>query len=89
MSEADPMPLSPEQPLCNRPRGLPGRIVRLDGDPGHDPVIRRLYELGFDEGAPVELTHRGPLGGDPLAVRVGQMTVALRRAEAARILVRG
>lgn len=39
----------------------------------------RLCELGFDEGVDVEILHRAPFGGDPIAVRVGNMVVALRR----------
>ncbi len=46
----------------------------------------RLVELGFDEGAEVEALHRAPLG-DPLAVRVGRTTVALRAELARAILV--
>jgi ferrous iron transport protein A len=53
---------------------------------GLDPdTARRLCELGFDEGVDVEILHRAPFGGDPLAVRVGNMTVALRR-EMARLI---
>lgn len=48
---------------------------------------RRLRELGFDEGVGVELVHRAPFGGDPVACRVGRMTVALRRANAIAITV--
>ncbi|PTQ13354.1 iron transporter FeoA [Sphingomonas oleivorans] len=48
---------------------------------------RRLRELGFDEGVRVEALHRGPFGLDPIACRVGRMTIALRRATAAAILV--
>jgi ferrous iron transport protein A len=48
---------------------------------------RRLIELGFVEGARVEILHQGLFGGDPIAVRVNEATVALRRREAASILV--
>ena len=48
---------------------------------------RRLIELGFVEGARVELLHEGLFGRDPIAVRVNEATVALRRREAASILV--
>lgn len=41
-------------------------------------TAKRLCELGFDEGVDVEILHRAPFGGDPLAVRVGNMVVALR-----------
>lgn len=48
---------------------------------------RRLIELGFVEGARVEILHQGLLGGDPIAGRINDATVALRRREAASILV--
>lgn len=48
---------------------------------------RRLRELGFDEGAAVEVLHRARLGHGPIACRVGRMTVALRRAVAGAIHV--
>jgi ferrous iron transport protein A len=48
---------------------------------------RRLRELGFDEGVRVEKLHQGPIGLDPIACRVGRMTVAIRRAHAAAISV--
>ena len=51
-------------------------IDRAGLDPGR---AQRLCELGFDEGVDVEILHRAPFGGDPLAVRVGNMVVALRR----------
>ncbi|MBY0519611.1 MAG: 1-deoxy-D-xylulose-5-phosphate synthase, partial [Sphingomonas sp.] len=44
---------------------------------GLDPLTaQRLHELGFDEGVDIELLHRAPFGGDPIAVRVGNMVVA-------------
>src|SRR5262245_53542204 len=48
---------------------------------------RRLIELGFVEGATVELLHEGLFGGDPIAVRVAHSTIALRRREAMAVLV--
>jgi ferrous iron transport protein A len=48
---------------------------------------RRLRELGFDEGVKVQALHVGPFGRDPIACRVGRMTIALRRANAAAIHV--
>jgi ferrous iron transport protein A len=44
-------------------------------------------ELGFTEGASVEILHEGIFGRDPIAVRVNGATVALRRREAMAILV--
>ncbi len=48
---------------------------------------RWLEEIGFVVGERVMLMARGLPGGDPLVVRVGQSTFALRRAEAACIQV--
>ena len=48
---------------------------------------RRLIELGFVEGAQVEVLHQGPFGGDPIAVRVDDATVAIRRRDATGIVV--
>lgn len=45
-------------------------------------MLRRLAELGFIAGEPVQMLRRGPGGRDPLAVRVGDTLFALRRAEA-------
>ena len=46
---------------------------------------RWLEEIGFVPGERVELLARAMPGGDPLAIRVGQSTFALRCAEAACI----
>lgn len=48
-------------------------------------IARRLKELGFVKGEAVRVLHRGYFGGEPLAVRVGQSTFALRLFEAALI----
>ena len=45
-------------------------------------MLRRLAEIGFIAGEPVQVLRRGPGGRDPLAVRVGDTLFALRRAEA-------
>ena len=72
--------------------GFRGRIESLSveragtGLPGPE-LERRLIELGFVEGAAVELLHQGLFGSDPIAVRVAHATIALRRREAMAILV--
>ncbi|MGA0545892.1 FeoA family protein [Brevundimonas sp. VNH65] len=48
---------------------------------------RRLLELGFVEGAQVELLHQGLFGADPIAIKVDDMRVALRRHEAASLTI--
>ncbi len=47
----------------------------------------RLIELGFVEGAKVEVLHEGIVGRDPIAVRVENVTIAVRRREAMAIIV--
>ena len=49
---------------------------------------RRLLEIGFVEGARIEVLHEGFIGRDPIAVRLDDMRVALRRREAQGVLVR-
>jgi ferrous iron transport protein A len=44
-------------------------------------------ELGFVPGEKIRMLKRGLPGGDPLAVKVGQSTFALRRFEAALITI--
>jgi ferrous iron transport protein A len=39
------------------------------------------------EGAQVEVLQEGPIGGDPIAVRVDDMRVALRRSEAMNVIL--
>jgi ferrous iron transport protein A len=79
--------------LGEAPVGFRGRIVALDmgrADAAGLPkaeLERRLLELGFVEGAKVELLHQGLFGGDPIAVRVADTTIALRRREAMAIMV--
>ena len=48
---------------------------------------RWLEEIGFIVGEHVMLMARALPGGDPLVVRIGQSTFALRRAEAACVQV--
>lgn len=65
------------------PIGGTARIVAVDWTQLADEEARRLRALGIDEGAQVAVAHRGILGGrDPIAVTVGRMTVAMRRAHA-------
>lgn len=47
----------------------------------------RLRHFGFDEGVAVQPLHRGLFGRDPIAIRVGRMTVAIRRKHAGAIQV--
>ena len=64
------------------------RIVAVDWAALAEDEGKRLKALGVDEGAEVAVIHRGIFGTrDPLAIRIGRMTVALRRAHALAIEV--
>jgi ferrous iron transport protein A len=69
--------------------GDSGRITSIDWSPLDVREARRLRELGLEEGATVEMLHRGVLffWKDPLAVRIGRMTIAIRKAHAAQMQV--
>ena len=45
-------------------------------------ALRRLAELGFIPGEPVQLLRRGPGGREPLAVLIGDTLFGLRLLEA-------
>lgn len=69
-------------------RGLIVQVGTRAGDEHAQELERRLLELGFVEGARFEVRHEGFLGRDPMAVQVNDACIALRRREAANILVR-
>jgi ferrous iron transport protein A len=74
--------MSQPLPIERLSPGQTATIIAIDRG-GLDPeTARRLHELGFDEGVDIELLHRAPFGGDPLAIRVGNMVVAVRRSMA-------
>ena len=49
--------------------------------------LREYFSAAFTEGASVEILHEGLFGRDPIAVRINDATVAIRRREAMAILV--
>jgi ferrous iron transport protein A len=70
------------------PADQAARIVAVDWSVLVDEEARRLRALGIDDGARVKVSHRGVFGGrDPIALTVGRMTVAVRRAHAAAMQV--
>ena len=61
--------------------------VRAESHPGDHGVDvnelqRRLLEFGFVEGAHVEVLHEGAIWRDPIAVRLDDMRIGLRRRDA-------
>lgn len=74
--------------LSQLPRRTPAVVDRVDATGDTDSIARRLGELGFVSGEPVEVVAAGPFGKDPLLVQVGFTRFALRRTEAARVQLR-
>lgn len=76
--------------------GMSGRVVgvgsRATGSEEQTAfsveLERRLLEMGFVEGARIEVLHEGFIGRDPIAVRVDDMRVAIRRNEANSVMMR-
>lgn len=65
------------------PLGQSARISAVDWSCLVEEEAQRLQALGLDVGAKVAVAQRGVFAGaDPLAITVGRMTVALRRAHA-------
>jgi ferrous iron transport protein A len=78
-------------PLGQAPCGFRGRIESIHVAEDANgltaaEIENRLLELGFVEGARVEILHEGTFARDPIAVRVNHATIALRRREAMSIL---
>ncbi|ESQ73497.1 ferrous iron transport protein A [Asticcacaulis sp. AC402] len=65
----------------------PARVLAVSDTSEVDPIARRLRELGFVDGEPVQVVGRGPFGADPLLIQIGFTRFALRRSEADRITV--
>ena len=92
MTAIDQSNTPPEMRLGLAKRGYSGVIQHLDAADVNSalPAIElesRLIELGFVEGARVEVLHEGIFGRDPIAVRVENITVAVRRREAMAVVV--
>lgn len=82
----------PQLPLGLAKRGYCGVIHHIAADHAGSALSSvelesRLIELGFVEGAKVEVLHEGVIGRDPIAVRVENVTIAVRRREAMAIIV--
>ena len=75
--------------LHELPHRRQAQVLRLlpASDAEESDVLLRLLEIGFLPGEPVRVMASGFPGGDPLAVRIGHTTFALRSHEAALIRV--
>jgi Fe2+ transport system protein FeoA len=71
-------------PLSHLSNGCRGQVASVGGD---DPDLRRrLLEMGFCNGANVEVVRRAPLG-DPIQFRLRGYHLSLRREQAANVVV--
>jgi ferrous iron transport protein A len=77
-----------ELSLCDLAYGQPAIVESVSDRDVSDSIARRLRELGFVAGEPVRIVARGPIGADPLLIQIGFTRFALRRSEAARVLVK-
>ena len=68
-------------------RGTRAQVAAIAWDQLGPAEASRLRHFGFDTGVSVEAVHQGPFGRDPIAIRVGRMTVAIRRRHAKAVLV--
>lgn len=73
--------------LDQLPHHRPAIVASVDWVALSQPEQRRLRNLGLDEGVAIETLHSGPIGRDPIAVRIGRLTLAMRRAHARVIAV--
>jgi len=82
--------MTPSTHLDQLPDGARAVVTRVvSASPEVDAVaLRRLGEIGFLPGEPVQVLRRGPGGREPLAVLVGETLFALRRLEAQCVEVR-
>ncbi|WP_298924491.1 FeoA family protein [uncultured Ramlibacter sp.] len=85
------MPATPHSPpiasLAQAPLGQLYAVREVSADPQVPERARQLEEIGFFPGEQVMVMTRGFPGGDPLVVRIGMSTFALRGAEAACIQI--
>ncbi|TKC18035.1 FeoA family protein [Robertmurraya kyonggiensis] len=65
-------------------QGKKGNLIKISSISLEGVMRRRLLDLGFVPGAIVEVIKKSPLG-DPIAFRVSQTTIALRKEESMKI----
>jgi ferrous iron transport protein A len=90
---ARPIDSVPSVSLASLHKGARGTVVCVQndtqslGEEAESTLGRRLLELGFVAGEQVEVVGEVWPGGDPLAVRIANTTFAIRRREAASVMV--
>jgi ferrous iron transport protein A len=81
--------LSGAQSLAQLPRGVSATVVSVLAPEFQEDreLVLRLIEIGFVPGEAVRVVAHGMPGHEPIAVRLGATTFALRRFEADYIQV--
>lgn len=92
--DPDSLPSPQTTPLSTLRRGAVGIVAQVIdrneslGDEAQSTLARRLIEIGFVEGERCEVIGETWPTGDPMAVRIGNSTFALRRREASAVMIR-
>jgi ferrous iron transport protein A len=75
--------------LTDLPIGASAQVLSVNGGSHRisDELARRLAEIGFLPGERVRIVARNAFSGEPIAVRVGTGTFALRKFEAACVKI--
>lgn len=71
-------------PLSTLARGTQARIEHMHVA---DNIRQSLMSVGVVEGLDIRVLHEGPFGRDPIAIEIEGHMVAIRRADAAHIMV--
>ena len=83
--ETERMQFKPLSQLRKGTRGIVSAVS--ESDSAGSNITRRLLELGFIAGERIEVIEEVRPGRDPIAVRIGSSMFALRRREAAAVLI--
>ena len=76
------------QYLSALPKGATAVVDHIVQAGEDDPIGQRLADLGFVPGESVRVAAFGPFSADPILIVIGSTRFALRRGEAARVVVR-
>jgi ferrous iron transport protein A len=88
-ARSDP-PVTDPLTLADLPLNVPARVVAVrpaGATQESRELALRLLEIGFMDGERVRVIAQGHPGREPVAVRIGGTTFALRRFEAEQVLV--
>lgn len=73
--------------LAEAPLNTPWRVLKVQPKQEQTDLAQHLEEIGFLPGELVSVLAHGYPGRDPLVIRVGLSTFALRRAEAQAVVL--